>query len=1077
MNPYTEDTLVQTTTADYLSDVLGWESVYAHNQETFGEDGLLGRLSDRDVVLTRYLRQQLKTFNPDLPDDAYRDAIRQITEYSSSQTPLAINQEKYELFKKGVQVSFRNAKGELVKQRLKIFDFDQPQNNHFLAVREFWIRGPLYRRRADIIGFINGIPLLFMELKNVNKDIRAAYDGNVSDYRETVPQIFYHTAFLILANGIDARIGASPDTRFEYFHEWKRLAEDQKGVVEKGVVAMQTLLMGVCHKHTFMDIFENFITFDSSSGRTVKIVARNHQYLGVNQAIEAVNTRQERDGKLGVFWHTQGSGKSYSMVFFTRKIHRKLGGNFTFLICTDRKDLDSQIYDTFAGCGLVDNDRDPCRASNNTNLQALLAAHKSHVFTLIQKFNEAIDPDQPYNTRDDIIVITDEAHRSQYGLLSLNMRNALPKASYIGFTGTPLFSDDEVTRRVFGDYISTYDFQRAVEDNATVPLYYDARGEKLGIVTTDVNERIAQKLEEIAPDDSDVKRLERELKREYHIITADKRLDQVAQDFVTHYSTAWETGKAMLVCIDKLTCVKMHGLILKYWQQRISELEAALPLAPDEQAAIYQQRHIDWMKATLTAVVVSEQQGEMDSFRQEGFDITPHRQLIKNGFELDDGKRIDVESAFKEQEHPFRVAIVCAMWLTGFDVPSLTNLYLDKPLKAHTLMQAIARANRVFEGKTNGLILDYCGILKNLRNALATFAGKADTGNGGDQGSTEVDPTQPQTALLEKLAEAIVMVRSFLQERNCSLDAVIESSGFERIGAIATAKEAINQNDETRKRFTILAREVIKLFKACVNVDGINTYRQDRDAVKIIYTSVTKDQEKSDLSDVIRELRGVVNEAIDVQPGSNDTPDTLYDISRIDFDLLRKEFERSQTKNTTVQTLKQTIDKRMGQMLGQNSTRTNYQQHYEEIIAAYNSEKDRVTIEQTFDALIKFYRDLDEEDNRHVREGLSKEELAVYDLLRKPELNKSEIQRIKEISGQLLTTLKTEKLQIENWREKESTRDAVSQTIEDFLWSDDTGLPVDSYTEEEVKETAEKVFRHVFKVYPVLPSPFYAAAA
>lgn len=482
MNPYTEDTLVQATTADYLRDNLGWEVVYAYNQETFGENGLLGRLNDREVVLTRYLRAKLEEFNSGLPDEAYREAIRQITEYSSSQTILATNEDKYNQLKNGVQISFRNHKGDLIKQRLRVFDFDQPTHNHFLAVREFWVRGVLYRRRADIIGFVNGIPLLFMELKNVNKDIRVAYDRNLSDYRDTVPHLFHHNAFIILGNGIDALIGSSPQSRFEYFHEWKRLAEN-----EQGQVNMETLLMGVCNKHTFMDLFENFILFDSSSGSTAKIVARNHQYLGVNRAMEAVEQRQARDGKLGVFWHTQGSGKSYSMVFFTRKVRRKLGGNFTFLICTDRDDLDTQIYKTFAGCNLVDHDLDPCRASSGNHLRKMLDEHKAYIFTLIQKFNQDVDPNQPYNLRDDIIVITDEAHRTQYGRLSLNLRNALPHASYIGFTGTPLFKDDEITRRVFGDYISTYDFQRAVEDKATVPLYYDARGEKLGVATNDVN--------------------------------------------------------------------------------------------------------------------------------------------------------------------------------------------------------------------------------------------------------------------------------------------------------------------------------------------------------------------------------------------------------------------------------------------------------------------------------------------------------------------------------------------------------------------------------------------------------------
>ncbi|HOX23757.1 MAG TPA: HsdR family type I site-specific deoxyribonuclease, partial [Elusimicrobiales bacterium] len=416
--------------------------------------------------------------------------------------------------------------------------------------------------------------------------------------------------------------------------------------------------------------------------------------------------------------------------FFTRKIHRKLGGNFTFLICTDRDDLDSQIYKTFAGCGLVDNDTDPCRASDGEHLKSLLGQHKAYVFTLIQKFNQDVTPEDAYSPRNDVIVITDEAHRTQYGRLSLNMRNALPNASYIGFTGTPLFKDDQITKRVFGDYVSTYDFQRAVDDNATVPLYYDARGDKLGIATGDLNERVAAKLEELETDDIDVQqRLERELSRDYHIITAQKRLEQIAKDFVEHYSNAWESGKAMLICVDKITCVRMYNLITAEWQANIAKFKTGLPKIFDEQELLQRQHQLEWLQETQFAVVVSEEQGEVDKFRKWDLDITKHRRLLKNGLDIPEklrhkpefaGKqRMDADSAFKEPEHPFRVAIVCAMWLTGFDVPSLGTLYLDKPLKAHTLMQAIARANRVYEGKNNGLIVDYCGILKNLRAALA----------------------------------------------------------------------------------------------------------------------------------------------------------------------------------------------------------------------------------------------------------------------------------------------------------------------------------------------------------------------
>lgn len=1078
MASFTEDTLVQQTTSEYFEQQLGWESVYAYNTETFGLEGTLGRASDREVVLTRYLLAKIVELNPGLPNDAYDDAVRQIVTVMATQTLLSTNRDKYELIKNGVQVTFRNDKGDRVRQWLRVFDFNNAENNHFLCVRELWVRGDLYRRRADIVGFVNGLPLLFMELKNISKDIRAAYERNFKDYKDTVPHLFHHNAFIVLANGVDAKLG-SVTSRFEHFHEWKRLAEEEPGVVD-----METLLKGICDKRNFLDLFENFIVFDDSSGEPRKILARNHQFLGVNRAIEAVKDRKSRQGKLGVFWHTQGAGKSYSMVMFTRKVHRKLGGNFTFLILTDREDLDTQIYKTFAGCGVVDNDRDPCRAASGDHLSRLLAQHKSHIFSLIQKFNQGVTPDQSYTQRDDVIVITDEAHRTQYGTLALNMRNALPNASYIGFTGTPLFKEDEITRRVFGNYISTYDFQRAVEDKATVPIYYDARGDKLGVAVGDLNERIAEKLEELETEDIDVEQqLERELKRDYHIITADKRLDQVARDFVRHYSTAWETGKAMMVCIDKITCVRMYNLIIKYWDERIAELTAGLGSAADEQEEVYRSRQIEWMQETRTAVVVSEEQGEVEKFRRWDLDITPHRRLIKDGFGLPESmrqkpqfrnmQRMALDEAFKEDEHPFRIAIVCAMWLTGFDVPSLSTLYLDKPLKAHTLMQAIARANRVNEGKNNGLVVDYCGILKNLRKALATFAGQADSGHG-EGGETE--PAKPEEELLADLVEAISFVRAFLTERGASLDDIITKTGFERNAAIVAAKEAANENDETRKRFEVMCREVFKKFKSCINIKGINAHRAEYDAINVVYKSLQQDREKADITDIIRQLHLVVDEAIETQPERIGDESEVYDISKIDFERLRKEFERSPAKRTTVQNLKQAIERRLQRLMEQNPLRTDFQRHYEDIVVEYNREKDRVTIERTFEALIRFFNELDEEESRAIREGLDEESLAIFDLLRKRDLNSSDIKRIKAVAVELLARLKAEKLRIDHWRDKESTRDAVRIAIRDFLWRDDTGLPVSSYTEDEVNAKAEEVFRHIYRAYPTLPSPYYTEA-
>lgn len=1070
-----EDTLVQQTTADYLRDVLGWRSEYAYNTEWQGSESRFGRASEKDVVLTRLLGEKLMALNPGLPLPAYQDALRQIVEIGAGQGGMTANREKYRLLRDGVKVSFRKDDGTMDARTLRVFDFDAPDNNDFLAVRELWVKGDLYRRRPDIIGFVNGIPLLFIECKNIHRNLRKAYDQNLKDYQDTVPQLFHHNAFLLLANGSEAKIGALGG-KYEHFHNWKRLEE-----AEPGIVDMETLLKGVCDKRNFLDLFENFILFDDVGERTIKIVARNHQFLGVNRAIGAVGNRGQNLGKLGVFWHTQGSGKSYSMLFFTRKVHRRIGGNYTFLIVTDRDDLDGQIYGTYVGCGVV-GEKDDARAASGAHLKALLQEHKGYVFSLVQKFNEQVRPDNPYSSREDIIVISDEAHRTQYGMLALNLRNALPNAGYIGFTGTPLMVDDEMTRRVFGDYVSTYDFQRAVDDGATVPLYYDARGEKLKVATNDLNQRIADALakfeDELAQDPNMARRLEQAMGRDYHVITADERLDKIARDFVKHYAEGWESGKAMFVCIDKPTCVRMHGLIEKYWAEHIQALTTERNKEADEQTLAQRSRQLKWMGETRFAVVVSEEQGEVERFRNLKLNIEPHRKLIKEGWVVEgEAKPLSMEDAFKMPEHPFRVAIVCAMWMTGFDVPTLGTLYLDKPLKAHTLMQAIARANRVAEGKTNGLIVDYCGILKNLRRALATFAGIRRDGDTSGDGS---DPAQPQEHLLELLDSALLEVLDWLRKRAVPLEAILDSTGFLRNRAILDTKESINENDETRKRFELMARAVEARFKACVHVAGVNERRDRVNAVLIVYKSLRKDTDQADISHILQALRDEVNQAIvtadakapiagiAVAEGS-----PLYDISKIDFAKLLAEFQKIPRKQTAVQTLKAAIESRLARLLKMNPARRNYQEIYEEIVAEYNREVDRATIEATFQRLLLLTQGLSEEEQRAVALGLDEETLALYDLLRKPDLDKASIDKLKGVSTGLLAALKARLAEMANWQATEGNRDAVRVTIHDYLYADATGLPVEKYDEQDVDLKADAVYEHVWRVYPTLPSPVY----
>jgi len=385
-------------------------------------------------------------------------------------------------------------------------------------------------------------------------------------------------------------------------------------------------------------------------------------------------------------------------------------------------------------------------------------------------------------------------------------------------------------------------------------------------------------------------------------------------------------------------------------------------------------------------------------------------------------------------------------------------------------MQAIARANRVNKGKNNGMIVDYCGILKNLRKALATFAGAGDGSRNGNSGET--DPAKPEEELLADLAESCALVRAYLSDRNASLDDIIQRSGFQRNAAILAAKEAANENDETRKRFEVMSRAVFRKFKACITITGINEFRSDYDATNIIYKSLQQDRDNADITDIIRQLHHIVDEAIETHQGINSETHP-YDISTIDFTRLRQEFERSPAKRTTVQNLRQAIDKRLMRLLQQNPMRTDFQRHYEDIVAEYNREKDRATIEKTFEALIHFINEMEMEESRAVREGLDEESLAVFDLLKKPDLSPKEIKRIKAVSVELLENLKAEKLRVDHWRDKEATRDAVRIIIHDFLWNDSTGLPVDNYTEEDVASKAAEVYRHVYRVYPTLPSPFF----
>jgi type I restriction enzyme R subunit len=770
-------------------------------------------------------------------------------------------------------------------------------------------------------------------------------------------------------------------------------------------------------------------------------------------------------GKLGVFWHTQGSGKSYSMAFFAEKVRRTVSGKFTFLLMTDRNDLDSQIYATFVGCGIAD--KQTPRASSGEDLRQRLSENHGFIFSLIHKFNQDVDPDQPYSTRDDIIVISDEAHRTQAGKLARNMRLALPNAAFIGFTGTPLFKNDHLTRRIFGGYISRYDFKRSEQDGATVKLVYENRGEKLRLARLDLNDRIADAIAQADLDPDKEALLEKLLGKDYEVITAGDRLDKIAGDFVEHCATRWESGKCMLVCIDKITCGRMWQRIAPRWQAKLTAVKAAIAAletdrviltdADDRDAAAKELAWLHgqskWMEETIVEFIVSEGQNEVSDFRKWGIDIIPHRARMKQGFECGD-TRVSVEDAFKDPQHPFRVAIVCAMWLTGFDVECLSTLYIDKPMRAHTLMQAIARANRVYPGKDFGLIVDYNGMLASLRAALAQYAL-------GDDGAGEPEIVAPVEERVQALVQAIGETERHLSTLGFDPASLRGAKGFTRIQALADAVDAVYTSDESKRRFEILARQVFIRFKALLMEPSVFTYAERHDNLEAIYKKLEERRDLSDVTDLMQELHRIVNEAIRAAaPGDDRAESKFYDLSHIDLEKLRDEFaSKVKRKASALQDVRQIVEDQLARMLAQNPLRMDYYRRYSEIVADYNREKDRVTIEETFARLVDLVDSLSAEQRRAAEEGLSEEELALFDLLQRKDLSKANRERVKRESRNLLIKLRDVIESVDRWTEKEQTQAEVKSLILDHVFAT---LPDPPFSDLDKQAAADRLFQHVW---------------
>lgn len=1048
---YSEDTLVEQP-AIALFESLGWETGNLYAEWT-GSSSSEGRQTQQDVVLEGRLRAALSKLNPDLPNEAINLVVEELARDRSKLLPVNANQEVYRLLKDGVPVSVTDEHGHNTLKVAKVIDWGNVEENDFFLASQFWVKGDYHTRRTDLLGFVNGIPLLFVELKATHKTLKAAYDDNLTDYRTVIPQLFTYNGALMLSNGSQTVVG-STFSPWEHLFEWKRINDEG----EKGVVSLETAIRGIGEPSRLLDIVENFTVFEDVAGGVIKKIAKNHQYLGVNKAIAEVWRTKDRPkdqaGRLGVFWHTQGSGKSLSMVFFAQKILRKIPGNWTFVIVTDRNELDEQIYKTFAATGAVGEVE--AHATSGAHLKQLLSEDHRYVFTLIQKFGTKKGEVYPQlSDRQDIIVITDEAHRSQYDTLAMNMRTALPNAAFLGFTGTPLMAGEEKTKEVFGDYISVYDFGQSVADGATVPLYYENRIPEMQLINDNLNEDMAALLEEAELDEEQERKVEQVFAREYHLITREDRLEAIAKDLVNHFVGRGYQGKAMLVCIDKATAVRMYNKVQDHWKTHLADLKAQLAQAPKEQQEELQHK-IQVMTSTDMAVVVSQGQNEVKELADKGLDIIPHR------------KRMNEENLgekFKDSKDPLRLVFVCAMWITGFDVPSCSTIYLDKPMKNHTLMQTIARANRKYPGKEAGLIVDYVGVFRKLQEALAIYGG-ASSGEG-----SEGEPIKNKAELVEYLKHLLARGISFLSEHGVNAQAIKDAQGFEKVAKLDDAVEQLIANEETKNSFMSQARIVSRVYRAILPDPDANELAPDAVLISVIAQKIKALAPPVDISEVMQQVEELLDRSIAPVPYiiKDDDDQPLHDLSQIDFEKLKEKFDKGR-KRTETEKLRALLSMKLETMLTENPARKDFMEKFQKLIDAYNSGS--MNIEVFFKKLVDLTADLQIEDQRAIRENLSEEELALFDILTKPvpELAEKEKAQVKKVCKELLETLKAEKLVLD-WRKKDRARSDVRRTLEIVF---DRGLP-ESYDEGIYNEKCELAFHHIFTSYYGAGESVYSA--
>lgn len=1078
-NFISEDDIEQATIA-LLSTEFDYQHLNCYTADSSDLNDGSGRTDKKDVILKDRVIAKCVQLNPQVPLDVIETAVSKLMDRRGSMSAIKANMELYTSIRDGASITYEDANGEKYENvPLKLIDFENPENNEFLVVSQLWIQSTgrtphCAYRRPDLILYVNGLPLVFIELKNSNVKLKNAFDDNLKNYKNDIPQLFLTNAFCVLSNATDTKLG-SFTAEWEHFFNWLRVDHEKEKVnkeeIEEQGTSIEYLLRGLCRPKRLLDYIENFILFQNEKH---KIIAQNHQFLGVNHAFKNFLKRDELKGRLGVFWHTQGSGKSFSMIFYVRKIYRKVTGNFSFVVITDREDLDSQIYKNFIQTKAVLED-EAAQPKNSTHLRSLLSQNTKIVFTLIQKFRYEKGQEYPQLFNPDereVIVIVDEAHRTQYESLAENMRKGLDGAHFLAFTGTPILKQKK-TKQWFGEYVSEYTFQQAIEDKATLPLFYEKRVPEVLLQNDDLNEELAEILEDEELNEAQKEKLERKYSTELEVIKRDDRLDRIAQDIVYHFPRRGYLGKGMMVAVDQFTAVRMYEKVSKLWKEELKHLQTRIHNSKNDVEKFRLKQRQKYMSTVQMAVVISDPSAEKERFDKQGLDIQTHIDRLNKV----DTNGADIEDNFKDPAHPLQLVFVCAMWLTGFDAPTVSTLYLDKPMKGHTLMQTIARANRVTSyriqntdgelvEKRNGEVIDYYNVFRNLKTALKDY------GQGtGEDGETDA-PVQDKTVLFDMLDEAITKTLEYCESKDINLKKILETRDenggtFKENTLFGEYADRLLGKDEYRKTFNVHFNTVAALYEACKP----NILTKPRPIVSVIqflhgFIEATIEQQDLETAGVaVVDLldRSVIIDA-DTSKSVKDFKQSYslihgqkWDLSTVDFDKLKEQFKETKHKNIAIADMRAFLEKKIIQMLKQNGGRINFAERYQEMIDRYNS--GATATEQLFEEIQKFTKGLQEEDQRHIREGLTEDELEIYDLLLKDKLTKDEQQQVKLAAKDLISALlnTTPKVLVQDWWKDVQTQALVKDEIEKVL---DKDLPV-SYDVTQFQEKVSTVFELV----------------